>query len=279
MPEQREDPDDNPGSLICDLLREIIPAPGNDRSSFVHRADEFAGANGELESLIHESTIHYLLRRLITFARYLYRKRRAEGLLDWERLFLEDLRKRLVDRFSTPERLLEKFVSLLGAAVRTAEAESRAKGEKREAQKDFKRGETLRCYICGEVYTENDLTHEHVWPRTVGGADARHNFKPACTACNNMKADALGAPDFHYERMSYISLTYEDLKRREWGKEKNRAWLAMQSRTDFRCAHCKKPAVFVGGLQLARLDRDDNWHFLNVAAFCPHHLSRPGRRA
>lgn len=62
--------DFNPGEKLKILLMELIP---NDEG-FLDRVDDFAIADGELSSLIYESTINYLVRCLITSAVYLERK-------------------------------------------------------------------------------------------------------------------------------------------------------------------------------------------------------------
>jgi CRISPR/Cas system Type II protein with McrA/HNH and RuvC-like nuclease domain len=43
------------------------------------------------------------------------------------------------------------------------------------------------CVYCGETYELNQLTLDHVHPRSKGGEDISSNVVPACTKCNQDK--------------------------------------------------------------------------------------------
>lgn len=50
------------------------------------------------------------------------------------------------------------------------------------------------CHYCGRALTkkigrDDTLTVDHRIPRAKGGRDKLANFVPACSACNNAKAD------------------------------------------------------------------------------------------
>ena len=43
------------------------------------------------------------------------------------------------------------------------------------------------CAYCGETYDINELTLDHVVPRSFGGEDLSSNLVPACRKCNQEK--------------------------------------------------------------------------------------------
>jgi len=43
------------------------------------------------------------------------------------------------------------------------------------------------CVYCGETYDYNDLTIDHVHPRSKGGETISSNCVPACLSCNQSK--------------------------------------------------------------------------------------------
>ena len=43
------------------------------------------------------------------------------------------------------------------------------------------------CVYCGETYDYNDLTIDHVHPRSRGGETISSNCVPACVKCNQSK--------------------------------------------------------------------------------------------
>jgi 5-methylcytosine-specific restriction endonuclease McrA len=43
---------------------------------------------------------------------------------------------------------------------------------------------TVRCYRCGDLLTEQDLTIDRVTPARLGGRYHRDNIRPACGPCN-----------------------------------------------------------------------------------------------
>lgn len=45
------------------------------------------------------------------------------------------------------------------------------------------------CAYCGGVYKHEDLTREHIHPRSRGGLDNWQSVVSACRGCNNLKAD------------------------------------------------------------------------------------------
>jgi 5-methylcytosine-specific restriction endonuclease McrA len=45
------------------------------------------------------------------------------------------------------------------------------------------------CGYCGEKGTAQDMTHDHILPRSRGGLDEWSNAITACKSCNSLKAD------------------------------------------------------------------------------------------
>lgn len=45
------------------------------------------------------------------------------------------------------------------------------------------------CQFCGQVFPSEDLTFDHVVPRSRGGKTTWENIVTACVACNKAKAD------------------------------------------------------------------------------------------
>ncbi len=45
------------------------------------------------------------------------------------------------------------------------------------------------CAYCGRVFKHDDLTREHIQPRSRGGQDNWQSVVSACRSCNNLKAD------------------------------------------------------------------------------------------
>lgn len=51
------------------------------------------------------------------------------------------------------------------------------------------RRDDLTCGYCGERGTQQDMTHDHILPRSRGGRDEWMNAITACKSCNSLKAD------------------------------------------------------------------------------------------
>jgi 5-methylcytosine-specific restriction endonuclease McrA len=45
------------------------------------------------------------------------------------------------------------------------------------------------CQYCGRVFAPQDLTLDHITPRSRGGASAWENLVTCCRSCNNRKGD------------------------------------------------------------------------------------------
>ena len=47
------------------------------------------------------------------------------------------------------------------------------------------------CQYCGKVFTPNELTLDHVIPRSRGGASSWENLVACCKTCNHKKGNAI----------------------------------------------------------------------------------------
>ena len=55
---------------------------------------------------------------------------------------------------------------------------------KRQWRKDIKEQWNNRCVYCGST---DNLTIDHIRPKTKGGRDEAKNLVPACQSCNHQK--------------------------------------------------------------------------------------------
>jgi len=66
------------------------------------------------------------------------------------------------------------------------------------------------CQYCGQRFPTQDLTFDHVMPRSRGGRTSWENVVTACQACNLAKADHLpNRPGFRPWRMPEMPSTFE----------------------------------------------------------------------
>lgn len=72
----------------------------------------------------------------------------------------------------TPDHYLQELVVMTAAEA------------KRLWRQDIKASWGNRCAYCG---SDENLTLDHVRPKTRGGRDETHNLVPACRSCNQAK--------------------------------------------------------------------------------------------
>jgi 5-methylcytosine-specific restriction endonuclease McrA len=51
-----------------------------------------------------------------------------------------------------------------------------------------------RCYWCHAEFPPNQLTLDHLKPRSRGGSNKLENLRLACFPCNNRRSDSLERP-------------------------------------------------------------------------------------
>ncbi len=280
----------SPGQQLREFLKEVFPADVKD-DSFISRIDYILQADRELIDLVYNSTINYVLRRLIVTADYFKRKCKKENKGDEK--FLTDLRAFLKEDMHFPEKHIGRIIVLIRECLdkRNAQVSDSTKHNIRKRAKKNNKA----CYICGsqldfdtrkkDSYNgdEQDLDTrkknsynlaevEHKWPQTMGGASDNFNLEVACSTCNGKKSDHIDASDFHYEKICLVS----DEKDKHFSTEMKREYeLALWAKREFKCSICGQSAADAGKLKFARKNPNDSWHFLNIEIFCErHHTQR-----
>jgi hypothetical protein len=263
----------NPGQRLQNLLKELYSFDPPQRTSFIAKIDDALIADGDFAQLVYNSSINYLLRRMVTTAEYLKRKF-APPDYPPER-YLVEIRRFIRNYTHIPFTQVERVTNILIDCLderRRMPTQTTKNRIRRIAQE---RG--LKCYICGrELNFERDGEYdsaevEHLWPRTMGGYNNDANLYVSCHQCNQSKKDYIDSTDFHYEEISLVS----DRANEDFSTEMKWDYrVALWAKNNFRCIVCGKPASFVGSLQLARRDPNDSWHFLNIDAYCDQHAQK-----
>jgi len=75
----------------------------------------------------------------------------------------------------TPEHYLYNLITMTSSEA------------KRLWRRSIKEHFDCTCVYCGQTYEQNQLTLDHVLPRSKGGEDISSNVVPACTKCNQDK--------------------------------------------------------------------------------------------
>jgi 5-methylcytosine-specific restriction endonuclease McrA len=280
----------NPGQQLRDFLKQIYPFDLDDINAvennfFVYKIDNALIAEGNFANLLYESSINYILRRLINTAEYLRRKYESDTFPPGK--FLVELRRFITDHTRINSDDAEKIIALLNLCVEAKNKKLKPSRKKRIVR-NAKSNNELSCYICGkaltseeveiktikENQTDNNLPNqeevqiEHIWPRAMGGATEDFNLKISCSYCNNKKQNYIDASDFHYEQISLVSDKNDEFFSTELKREYK---IAIWSKSNYSCSVCGKPALSVGRLNFGRLNPNDSWHFLNIEAYCDKH--------
>lgn len=268
--ENREENSLNPGKQLQELLKELYPFSQGKGSNFIFQIDNALKAEGELSDLIYNSTINYMMRRLIFTAEFLRRKCEKKNL--GEDKFILELRNFIKENTRISSRNLERVLVLLRECLKARKKEI-ASSQKTRIHRGAKQRDE-RCYICGcqldferiEKFKSPEI--EHLWPRSLGGLSEENNLKISCSKCNSNKRNYIDYSDFHYEEISIVS----DEDDEHFSTEMTRQYeLAIWAKSNFKCKICGKPASNVGKLKLSRINLDDSWHFLNIDAYCEQH--------
>jgi hypothetical protein len=260
----------NPGEQLREFLKEVFPADVK-YDSFISRIDYILQADGELIDLVYNSTINYVLRRLIVTADYFQRKCKKEDKGDEK--FITNLRAFLKDDMHFPEKHIGRIIVLIRECLNKRNAQV-AESTKHKIRKRA-RNNNKACYICGGELefdrgdSYNSVQVEHKWPKAMGGSSDNFNLEVACQKCNGKKSDYIDASDFHYEKICLVS---SDEKDEHFSTEMNREYeLALWAKREFKCSICEKSAADAGKLKFGRKNPNDSWHFLNIEIFCEKH--------
>src|SRR6185295_3285689 len=245
----------HPGQELRRLLREMYP-PQAEQLSTIARLDAALMADGEFHQLVYESSINYMLRRLVTTATYLRRRVDSAGLP--ESRFIYNLRTFLSNELSLPTNRVEILLALLMACTQVSKRTPTRKTLRRARRSEREAAGAL-CYICGGDldHTQGNLHNsamiDHLWPRSLGGPNEGDNLRLACRQCSEKKGNFLDASDFHYEQISLVS----DKGDEHFSAEMRRTYeIALWSKNEFKCMRCGKPASVLGRLEFGRRNLD-----------------------
>lgn len=246
----------HPGKELFELLKHILPPTAD----FPKRVDELLQADGTFVQLLYESTLLYVLRRLIRTAQFIDRYNRTD------RELYSHLRQQLRDEYSLNDKV-ELVLSLLVLAVQCGRDDVTG-GERASIEETTLRAGSFRCYLCGRDFIQNSQTHEHHWPRTLGGVSRPENVRLACNECNNLKGEIVPESDVHYEHLTIKTVPGDVSFLTEFNKYFR---LAVQLKSKSKCAICSMTVSRYGPMRAGRLDTSQPWHYLNVVLFCDRH--------
>lgn len=60
-----------------------------------------------------------------------------------------------------------------------------------QRKKHVKVRDKFRCQFCGELFKEEELVVDHIFPHSVGGSNEEYNLMALCTRCNDDKSASL----------------------------------------------------------------------------------------
>ena len=249
-----------PGEELKDYLEKIYPSKSN---RTFDEMDSDLRADGELKNIIYESSILYILRRLVATTEHFYR------INDENKIATNiALREYLSNYTRYSDDQVNKLSKLLLPCMEAAR-DSFSEGDKNIA-KQQRKTYNWTCFVCGkEMDEENKATADHFWPRAMGGLSNSGNLRMVCQICNNNhKRDFINHADYHYEEIAISATDYKHYKVSGHPKVYE---VAVFAKSDYRCIVCNEPAYRVGELTIGRIDLKDGWHYLNLASFCLNH--------
>lgn len=259
-------PDGSPGLKIKHHLKWLYKHDQH----FLAKIDEDFKLEGLLRSSMYESTINYLLRRIVTAAHYIYRTNQVYG----DTRIRSELRKYLKEYTRFDDETLSKLVAWSLESVNNSKNDFNQSDKKKVRQQIEQYG--WGCYICGREmdFSSNAepykiATADHWWPRLFGGESELHNLRYTCSDCNGKyKKDFLDYSDYHFEEIAMVIESFSEYDK----KAKNRSYeSAIFAKADYMCAECQQPAYKIGELHIGRIDISDSFHFFNLTAYCHEH--------
>lgn len=267
---------DNPGEALRSFLFKLFPSDEENRESNIAKIDAALVAEGKFASLVYRSAINYMLRRILTAAVLIERKCDQNHFSD--EILEKKLRAYIANNLNIPgAKNVDKLTGLITNCLKTRHEKITQTTEKSVKQ----RNENL-CYICGKTMSfgrdngSDSATLEHVFPRLLGGSSKAHNLRYACKICNETKADNIDESDYHYEEICLLTDEDDETK---FHRDLSRVYkIAAWAKSDYKCQLCGKSASVVGRLDLVRREQRDNWHFLNIEAYCSVHVLQMRKR-
>lgn len=87
---------------------------------------------------------------------------------------------------------------------------------------DIKKRDKYQCYICGKSLKNEEITLDHIIPKSRGGKDTLDNLATCCFSCNNLKAD-MSLEEFKY-CIELLKLKWYILNIKLFGKVMKKSW-------------------------------------------------------
>ncbi len=262
----------NPGQQLRFILEKLYPLNLNE-SSFLSKIDNAFVSENEFIQLVYESSINYMIRRLINTAESIKRKYNP-GTYPSEK-YKSEIRRFLKEYTHIPRHEIELIFILLLECLKARDKKPNDTNRRKLLAKAQQ--SNLRCYICGcDLNFQEEKQHEsaeveHEWPRALGGSSDPTNLRVSCLRCNKIKSDYIDAADFHYEKISLLS----EIQDASFYKELKREYrVALWLKSKCKCIVCDKPASSEGQLRFARREPNDSWHFINIEAYCDKHYPK-----
>ena len=273
--------DTNPGEQLQKLLEEIYPLEPQDNSTeqnsfFVFNLDFAFKAEGNFSKLVYQSSINYLVRRLIYTAAYIKKKYQSDNYPPEK--FVNELRRFIQEEtrieYNNTEKIIILLQQCLEARNKKRKSSSKKVQKKRIVTNTINQCGELRCYICGQSLSETEMEEqdtiqiEHFWPQALGGRTQDFNLKVSCLYCNNNKKSHIDYSDFHYEQICIINHKNDINCSDELARKYK---IAIWAKNGYSCSVCGKKASEIGKLGFGRINLNDSWHFLNIESYCDLH--------
>lgn len=260
----------NPGQQLRFILETLYPVNLNESNNFLSKLDHAFASDNKFVQLVYESSINYIVRRLINTAESLKRKFYNSDYPPEK--YQKEIRVFLKEYTHIPENQIERIFILLLECLKARDKKPNDT-DRRMLLKSAEKN-NLRCYICGcdlnfrEKEQEESAELEHEWPRALGGSSDPFNLRISCLRCNKIKSDYIDSTDFHYEKISLLN----EIQDASFFKELKREYrVALWLKSECKCVVCGKQASSEGQLQFARREPNDSWHFINIEAYCDRH--------
>lgn len=259
----------NPGIELRNLLTGLYPV-GEIGKTFIGKIDHGLQADNEFVQCVYQSSLNYLVRRLIRTAQSI--KKNCNGLSDF--MFYERLRNFIKSELEIFPGKVEGIFILLIECLKNSSDKPSQKTKDRIIRKA--KEQNLKCYFCGcdldfiQPNLPESAEIEHLWPNSLGGDSSDSNLVVSCRKCNQAKCDYIDSSDFHFEEIC-LNAT-DDFK--EFSTQMKREYeVALWGKNDFSCTHgkCKSSPKNSGEFTLVKRNYNDSWHFLNIDAYCPQH--------